>query len=316
MTITGDRADTERRALPGRATSMRAPDTAYAVPVTPGHNLRVSVVIPARNEAKSLPHVLPRLPRWVHEVILVDGLSVDDTSRVARLQLPAIRIVEQTGKGKGNALREGFLNCTGDIVVALDADGSMDPLEMDRYVELIAMGFDYVKGSRMLPGGSSEDLTGIRRIGNWMFRTLTNLMTGSRYSDLCYGYFAFRRGTVDALDLRGDGFEIETEINIRAHKAGLRIAEVPSVEAERRHGASQLSAVKDGFRILFTILRTSLGGQETVGPIPSTPMGASMATDGASSARATVPIRPLAAPADGDGAAASEYHQPTDRMPD
>src|SRR6058998_3508212 len=97
----------------------------------PPANLRVSVVIPARNEAKSLPHVLGKLPPWVHEVILVDGLSVDDTSRVAKLELPAIRIVEQTGKGKGNALREGFVHCTGDVIVALDADGSMDPGEID-----------------------------------------------------------------------------------------------------------------------------------------------------------------------------------------
>ena len=309
MTITGDRVDIERVGLPGRASSSPASESGYAIPPAPGKNLRVSVVIPARNEAKSLPHVLPRLPRWVHEVILVDGLSVDDTSRVAKLELPAIRIVEQTGKGKGNALREGFLNCTGDVVVALDADGSMDPLEMDRYVELIAIGFDYVKGSRMLPGGSSEDLTGFRRIGNWMFRTLTNLMTGSRYSDLCYGYFAFRRGTIDALDLRGDGFEIETEINIRAHRAGLRIAEVPSVEAERRHGASQLSAVKDGFRILFTIFRTSLGRQGTIEPGMVVP-------DGVASAPAAVPIQPLAGPIERNGTSSSEYHHPADRLSD
>jgi len=297
MTITGDRADTHRAGLFGRTAPSQTNGTGYAVPVTPGQNLRVSVVIPARNEAMSLPHVLPRLPRWVHEVILVDGLSEDDTSRVAKLELPAIRIVEQTGRGKGNALREGFLACTGDVVVALDADGSMDPLEMDRYVELVAMGFDYVKGSRMLPGGSSEDITGIRRIGNWMFRTLTNLLNGSRYSDLCYGYFAFRRGTVDSLDLRGDGFEIETEINIRAHKAGLRIAEVPSVEAQRRHGASQLSAIRDGVRILLTIVRTSLGRQETVEP-----MTAGFVT----AAPATVPIQSQVASTDRDGAAISE----------
>jgi glycosyltransferase involved in cell wall biosynthesis len=300
MTITGDRADTERGVLPARTGPARTDDTGYAVPVNPARNLRVSVVIPARNEAKSLPHVLPRLPGWVHEVILVDGLSVDDTSAVAKLEMPAIRIVEQTGKGKGNALREGFLNCTGDVVVAIDADGSMDPIEMDRYVELIAMGFDYVKGSRMLPGGSSEDLTGIRRLGNWMFRTLTNVMTGSRYSDLCYGYFAFRRGTIDALDLRGDGFEIETEINIRAHRAGLRIAEVPSVEEERRHGASQLNALKDGFRILFTIVRTSLGRQGTIEPEDALNVNSSIATD----SMAAVPVQP------------SEYHQPADRMSD
>jgi len=235
---------------------------------TNGHhapaNLRVSVVIPARNEAKSLPHVLGKMPPWVHEVILVDGLSVDDTSRVAKLELPAIRIVEQTGRGKGNALREGFVHCTGDVVVALDADGSMDPGEMDRFVEVLADGYDYVKGSRMLPGASSSDLTPFRSVGNWIFRTLTNVITGSRYSDLCYGYFAFRRGTVDALDLRSDGFEIETEINIRAHRAGLRIAEVASCETERHHGSSQLHALRDGLRILFTICRASVGARDKI----------------------------------------------------
>jgi len=243
----------------------------------PPANLRVSVVIPARNEAKSLPHVLSKLPRWVHEVILVDGLSVDDTSRVAKLELPAIRIVEQTGRGKGNALREGFVHCTGDVIVALDADGSMDPGEIDRFVEVLAGGYDYVKGSRMLPGASSSDLTLLRSAGNWIFRTLTNVITGSRYSDLCYGYFAFRRGTVDALDLRTDGFEIETEINIRAHRAGLRIAEVASCETERHHGSSQLHALRDGLRILFTIGRTSLGARDKIksssnGSLPSSDM--------------------------------------------
>ena len=258
---------------------------------TNGHhapaNLRVSVVIPARNEAKSLPHVLGKVPPWVHEVILVDGLSVDDTSRVAKSELPAIRIVEQTGRGKGNALREGFVAATGDVVVALDADGSMDPGEMDRYVEMLADGYDYVKGSRMLPGASSSDLTLLRSTGNWIFRTLTNVLTGSRYSDLCYGYFAFRRGTVDVLDLRSDGFEIETEINIRAHRAGLRIAEVPSCETERHHGSSQLHALRDGLRILVTIFRNSVGRRDR---LERSPRGAFDGTEKMEPVPVPVPI--------------------------
>src|SRR3989454_9403911 len=88
---------------------------------------RVSVVIPAKNEEMSLPYVVRRLPPWLHEVIVVDGLSRDATSEVARLCLPTVRVVSQSGRGKGNALREGFVHCTGDIVVALDADGSMNP---------------------------------------------------------------------------------------------------------------------------------------------------------------------------------------------
>jgi glycosyltransferase involved in cell wall biosynthesis len=224
-------------------------------------SVRVSVVIPARNEAENLPYVLERIPAWVHEVILVDGLSVDDTVSVARANLPEIRIVHQTGRGKGNALREGFQAATGDFIVALDADGSMDPKEIDRFVDLFNMGFDFVKGSRMLPGGSSEDLTFFRRFGNWAFRTMTNALTGSRYTDLCYGYFGIRRAAVDHLDLRADGFEIETEINIRAYRAGLRTGEVPSSEFVRHNGTSQLSAFKDGMRILFTIFYAGLGRQ-------------------------------------------------------
>jgi glycosyltransferase involved in cell wall biosynthesis len=201
---------------------------------------------------------------------------VDDTSRVAKSELPTIRIVEQTGRGKGNALREGFFECTGDVVVALDADGSMDPSEMGSFVKLVAEGFDYVKGSRMLPGGSSADLTRLRSLGNWVFRSLTNILTGSRYSDLCYGYFAFRRGTIDALDLRSDGFEIETEINIRAHRAGLRIAEVPSSEAERTHGTSQLNAFRDGLRILFIIAKASFGRRGKIEPSAPAPLDEAM----------------------------------------
>src|SRR5437899_9420742 len=87
----------------------------------------ISVVIPARNEAQNLRHVLPYIPSIVSEVILVDGHSTDDTIAVAQQLLPSIRIIKQPGKGKGDALRAGFAACTGDIIVMLDADGSADP---------------------------------------------------------------------------------------------------------------------------------------------------------------------------------------------
>jgi glycosyltransferase involved in cell wall biosynthesis len=228
-----------------------APKHVPDVPTT----ARVSVVIPAKNEEKNLPGILQALPPWLHEVILVDGLSSDGTSEVARQHLDGIKIVSQKGRGKGDALREGFAECTGDLVIAIDADGSMDPAEMATFVAFLESGFDYVKGSRMIAGGSSHDLTPFRRFGNWFFRTLTNVLYMSRYSDLCYGYFAFRRGTVDSLDLRSDGFEIETEISIKAHRAGFRTAEIPSTELPRCNGTSNLRAVRDGWRILLTILR-------------------------------------------------------------
>src|SRR5688500_16912424 len=88
---------------------------------------RVREVIPARNEAPNLPHVLPKSPAWVDEVILVDGRSTDGTVAAARQLYPDIRVVDQEGRGKGAALRAGFAAASGDIVVMLDADGSTDP---------------------------------------------------------------------------------------------------------------------------------------------------------------------------------------------
>lgn len=136
----------------------------------------------------------------------------------------------------------------------MDADGSMDPDEISRFVAPLAGGCHYVRGSRTLPGGASTDLTLVRRFGNWFFRTVANVLHGTRYTDLCYGYFSFVRGTVDLLGLESDGFEVETEIALKAHKAGLLAVEVPSRELSRVSGDSHLRAIPDGLRILRTLI--------------------------------------------------------------
>ncbi len=215
---------------------------------------RVSVVIPAMNEAPNIPLVFANLPDDVYEVILVDGYSTDGTIDVALSVRPDTRIVSQSRPGKGNALISGFEAAEGDIIVALDADGSTDAAEIARFVEALEQGADFAKGSRFLDGGGSSDLTPLRRIGNWVLRTSVNVLYGTRYTDLCYGYNAFWRRCLPQLGLDCDGFEVETVMNIRAAKARLRIAEVPSFEARRVHGESNLSVVRDGLRILRTIV--------------------------------------------------------------
>ncbi len=230
---------------------------------------RVSVVIPSLNEERNLPYVFERLPKDVAEVVLVDGGSVDDTVETAKRLWPGIRVLQQTRRGKGNALACGFAAATGDIVVMIDADGSTDPAEIPRFLDALLAGADVAKGSRFLPGGGSHDITHLRRFGNSVLSGIVNLLFRTRYSDLCYGYNAFWRDAVPYFDLPdvdapapadrsmlwGDGFEVETLINIRIAGHHLRVTEVPSVEAERIHGASNLNAFTDGKRVLRTILQ-------------------------------------------------------------
>ncbi len=238
---------------------------------------RVSVVVPALNEAENLPHVFATLPRWVSEVVLVDGNSTDDTVAVARRLRPGLRVVQQSGKGKGDALAAGFAACTGDIIVMIDADGSTDGREIIRFVGALVAGADYAKGSRFASGGGSDDITLSRRLGNFVLSTLVNRLYGTRYTDLCYGYNAFWARHLDVLGLDCDGFEVETLMNIRVAKAGLRVHEIPSHERSRIHGTSNLHAVRDGWRVLRTILRER--GKRTEAPVRTSAQAPSAAAD-------------------------------------
>jgi glycosyltransferase involved in cell wall biosynthesis len=240
--------------------------------------LRISVVIPAFNEAENLRWLLPQLAS-VHEVIVVDGESADGTSEVVRELCPEATLIQQHPRGKGAALRAGFAAAVGDVIVMIDADGSMDPLEIDSFVALIARGFDVVKGSRHSCGGGSEDLTFIRRLGNRVFVRLANLLYGSSWSDLCYGYIAIRRSAVDRLRLHSDGFEIETEICVHAVTANLAVAEVPSHELNRRSGVSKLHPLRDGWRVLKVLFRNrwrrraEVARWRGISQIPAEPVG-------------------------------------------
>lgn len=225
---------------------------------------KISVVIPALNEERNLSYIASRLPHDVDEVVFVDGGSLDNTVAVARELWPAGVHLVQTRKGKGNALACGFAAASGDIIVMIDADGSTDPAEIPRFVGALISGKDFAKGSRFVQGGGSSDITRTRRLGNWGLNTLVNVLFATKYTDLCYGYNAFWSDCLDVMDLPdpgierpqwGDGFEIESLINVRVAASGMQIAEVSSYELDRIHGASNLNAVSDGLRILWTILQ-------------------------------------------------------------
>jgi glycosyltransferase involved in cell wall biosynthesis len=246
---------------------------------------RVSVVIPTLNEERNLPYVLGELPANIHEVIVVDGHSVDDTLAIARKLRPDARIVMQTRSGKGNALACGCAAATGDVIVMIDADGSTDANEIPSFVSALLDGADFAKGTRFAKGGGSEDITRLRALGNRILTRTVNLLYGTKYTDLCYGFNVFWRTHLSALGFNstavlsedrsgriwGDGFEIETLINIRIAAAGLAVAEVPSFERSRIYGVSNLSAFSDGIRVLRTILYERFRGRRLLTRMSSAP---------------------------------------------
>lgn len=220
----------------------------------------ISVIIPTLNESRNLPWLMPRIPAWVSEVIIVDGCSTDDTVDVARQLCPDARIVIEKQRGKGAALRAGFAAAQSDIIVMLDADGSMDPGEIVLFVGALLSGADYVKGTRFIQGAGTEDMSLFRMVGNWGLTITVRMLYGGAFSDLCYGYIAFWREHHTLFGGDQNGFEIETLMNVRALKAGLKVLEVASFEANRLFGESNLRAIPDGWRVLKAIIREKFAG--------------------------------------------------------
>ncbi len=218
------------------------------------HNPRVTVLVFALNEEESLPHVLPKVPRWVDEVLVVDGGSTDRTVEIAHELRPDIRILHQLGKGKGDAIKYGVRESEGDIIVTLDADGETDPDEIERFVEPLLHGFDFVKGSRFLRG-NPEKMPFHRWVGNKILTWTYNVLHGTRFTDVCSGYSAFWKRAFLTLELRLDSFEMEQEMLVKATKAGLRVAEVSHHDRGRIGGVSKTSDVKQGFIDWWIIIR-------------------------------------------------------------
>lgn len=213
---------------------------------------KISTVIPTLNEEKNLPKLLKELSKHADEIIVVDGYSKDKTVKIAK-KFGSKVIFDD--KGKGSALRKGMEEASGDIIVSMDADLSHRCDEINLLIEAIRTGFDISMGSRFIQGGGTEDMPWYRKIGNKFFVLLVNSIWNTNYSDLCYGYRAFRKDCIKKLDLKSNGFGIETEISIKAAKKKLKVIEIPSYEKSRKGGIGKLRTFRDGFSIMKTIVK-------------------------------------------------------------
>jgi glycosyltransferase involved in cell wall biosynthesis len=223
--------------------------------------LNVGVVIPALNEEKNIGDVLQYLRGCGYRnVLVIDGLSTDGTLQVAAKN--GARIVLQQGRGKGQAIRQALEHdyLDAEVLVLMDADGSMSPDEIPRFVEALRSGADVVKGSRFVSGGGSYDMTRLRRFGNSMMTFAVNMLWSTDYTDICYGFVALNKKAIQKLSptLESNNFEIEAEIFVKAKRLGLNVVEVPSVEYPRKSGKSNLHAFRDGAKIFKVIFGSPL----------------------------------------------------------
>ncbi|MDX6605886.1 MAG: hypothetical protein QOD14_426 [Solirubrobacterales bacterium] len=213
--------------------------------------VRTTVVLPAYNEGAALPHVLTELGHYLdetYEVLVVDDGSNDDTADVAE-RFPVRLIKHPSNRGKGVAIRTGIAEAQGENVVIMDADATYPVPAIKEMVDLLDDN-DLVRGIRE---SDEESMPVVNRIGNWLFNKLLAVSHGLEGTDHLTGLYAIRRSEAVRLGTEARGFDIETEIGIKAKARGLREAEIP-ISYLPRVGEKKLSPWKDGLRILGRVI--------------------------------------------------------------
>ena len=217
-----------------------------------GRAVRVSVIVPCRNEGRNIRPVLEWAAPYADELLVVDGHSSDDTRAIAA-ELDATVLLDN-GKGKGDALRVGIAHASGDVLVFVDADGSHDPRDIPALVQPIIDGnADHVSGSRMLGGSDELHATFnqfVRLFGSQVITLSINYSQGVRLTDSQNGFRAIRTDVARSLALESEVPTIEQEMVIKTVRSGYRICEVATHEYVRSNGESNFRVLDVWFQFV------------------------------------------------------------------
>jgi len=223
----------------------------------------VSVVIPAYNEEKTIEEILFRTYKTMetmripYEILMVDDGSSDRTRFLAERHKVTV-LTNGTNAGKGHALRKGFKNATGNIIITIDADGAHKPEEIPKLLKPLLNGADIVAGSRFLGNLEKDSVKKLHIIGNHLFNLLILLLTRKRITDSQTGFRAFKKKVIQEIEITSEGYEIETELTMKTLKNGYLIQEEPITCEKRREGCSHINPLRDGFKIFKNIIKASI----------------------------------------------------------
>jgi len=224
----------------------------------------VSVVIPVFNEEATIGNVVTRTKKTLeqlgvsYEILVVDDGSDDRSADIAQ-ELKA-HVLKKAHQGKGFALRSGFRQAKGELVVTLDADGSHQPEEIPLVLRYIRENkADFVVGSRFFNSEANKTkIPKVNRTGNKMFNYLIGYLTGVKISDSQSGFRAIKSSLIKRMKLGSHGYEVESEMLVKALRMGARVAETPISFDQRTVGKSKLDPIRDGTRILYAIIASYL----------------------------------------------------------
>jgi glycosyltransferase involved in cell wall biosynthesis len=218
-------------------------------------NATIAILIPCLNEEQSIAQVVAQFREQLPaaSVFVFDNGSTDRTAELARAA--GATVMAEPRQGKGYVVQSMFRRVEADVYVMVDGDGTYPAAEVQRLIEpILNDDADMVVGSRLQPGTASE-FRSMNRLANGLVLGLLNSMFGSKLTDILSGYRAFNRRFVKTMPLFGGGFEIETELTIKAVARGFRIIEIPTTLTARSEGSySKIRFFRDGFLILNTLL--------------------------------------------------------------